>query len=82
MPFDNPLGWYAFASLLVLIILYLIRPKPRQKTVSSLMFFIKDKGFLRHSMLLRRLLHNLLLLLQLLAVLLLCFSITAPYMMA
>jgi hypothetical protein len=81
MQFDNPLGWYAFGSIIILILLYLIRPKPRQKTISSLMFFIKDKGFLRHSMLLRRLLHNLLLLLQFAAVLLLCFSILAPFAM-
>jgi hypothetical protein len=81
MQFDNPIGWYAFASLIILLLLYLIRPRPRDKQVSSLMFFIKDKGFLRHSMLLRKILNNLLLLLQLAAILLLCFSIMEPFTM-
>ena len=41
---DNPLGLYALIGLLILILIYLIRPKPIQKTIPSLIFLTKDKG--------------------------------------
>ncbi len=77
--FANQMGWYAFISLLVLILLYLIRPKPKDTTIPSLMFFIKTSGATKQNSFLRNLINNLLFLLQLLALSALAFALTYPY---
>ncbi len=77
--FGNSLGWFAFIALIPLIILYLIRPKPVSLKVPSLMFFIKRTNIDKASSFFRRFHSDLLFLLQLLAVVLLAFTITAPY---
>ena len=43
MPFDNPLALAALASVIPLIILYLLRPKPLQVQIPSLMFLMDIK---------------------------------------
>lgn len=77
--FANQLGWYAFISLLVLILLYLIRPKPKDTTIPSLMFFIKSSGMTKQNSFLRNLMNNLLFLLQFLALSLIAFALTYPF---
>lgn len=75
----NPAGIYALLILIPFIILYLIRPRPKDKVMPSLMFFIKEKGLKRKQNFLRRLLRNLLFLLQLLALAALAFSVASPF---
>jgi N-terminal double-transmembrane domain len=43
MPFDNPLALGALASVVPLILLYLLRPKPLQVQIPSLMFLMDIK---------------------------------------
>jgi len=78
LPFSD-LAKYAFISILILIILHLMRPKPHDKTVPSIMFFIKEGGRSKRTALLQRLFANLLFFLQLLALLLLSFALLEPF---
>lgn len=80
MYFANPAGFWALLGILALIIIYLIRPKPRDMIIPSLMFFITDKGIARKKSFLERLLRNLVFLLQLIAITCLAFAITQPSM--
>lgn len=74
----NNLGVYAFAFLVPFIILYLIKPKIVTKTIPSLMFFMKEeKKSTQHSFL-RKLMNNLIFILQFLAILLLAASVLDP----
>ncbi len=77
--FGNQIGWYGFASLLILALLYLMRPKPIEKSIPSLMFFMREKGFSKRIAFFRRLFSNLLFLIQLLALAALAFALTQPY---
>ncbi|MBI3034645.1 VWA domain-containing protein [Candidatus Woesearchaeota archaeon] len=77
--FANQLGWYAFISLLVLAILYLMRPKPLERMIPSLMFFLQEKGFSKKTSFFRNFLASLLFLIQLIALALLAFSLTSPF---
>ncbi len=79
MPFDNPLGWYALLSIIPLILLYLIRPKLKERNIPSLMFFIKDKGQKRHTNFFQKFINNLLLLLHMLLLILLSLAILEPF---
>ncbi len=75
----NNLGWYAFSSLIALIIIYLMRPKPVERNIPSLMFFMQEKGFNKRVAFFRRLFSSLLFLLQFLALSILAFAVTMPY---
>ncbi|MBI2133179.1 VWA domain-containing protein [Candidatus Woesearchaeota archaeon] len=75
----NNLGWYAFTSLALLILLYLMRPKPQEKNIPSLMFFIQQKGLSRKSTFFLFFLGSLLFLLQFAALGVLSFSTTQPF---
>ncbi len=77
--FANQLGWYAFISLIILILLYLIRPKPRETNIPSLMFFIKTSGVTKQNSFLRTFINNILFILQFLALSSLAFALTYPY---
>lgn len=72
---------YAFYSILFLIFLYLMRPKPNDKTVPSIMFFMKEGGKSKQNAFLQRFFNNLLFFLQLLAIILLCFALLEPFTM-
>jgi hypothetical protein len=74
----NTIGLYGFLALIPLILLYLIRPKPIEQTIPSLMFFIKDRKNKKQSAFLRNLLRNLLLFIQILLLAALAFSMTEP----
>src|SRR3989304_6341689 len=78
MEFLNTLGFYAFLALIPFILIYLIRPKPRDEKIPSLMFFMKETGADRKKSFLKRLIQNILFLLQLLAICALAFSLTQP----
>ncbi|WP_225419938.1 BatA domain-containing protein [Methanohalophilus profundi] len=41
MPFDNTMALAALASVIPLIIIYLLRPKPVQLSIPSLMFLMQ-----------------------------------------
>ena len=80
--FESTIGLWALLSLVPFIIIYLRRPKPQDKTIPSLMFLIRNKKTSQKYSFLRKLLHNLLFFLQLLALLLLSVSVAAPYIKA
>ncbi|MCX8147291.1 MAG: BatA and WFA domain-containing protein [Candidatus Woesearchaeota archaeon] len=78
MDFGNPLGFWAFISLVILVIIYLIRPKPKDVTIPSLMFVMKEIGRNIKSSFFEKLLRNILFFLQLLALAMLAFALTHP----
>ncbi len=75
MPFDRLMGALAFLALVPFVIVYLRRPKPSERTIPSLMFFIKDRGTTRFHSFFRQLLQSILFLLQLAILSLLAFSV-------
>ena len=79
MQLANTLGLYAFLSLIPLVILYLIKPKPVEKIIPSLMFLIKNQKNAIKNSFFQKLLRNLVFLLQLLALSVMAFSIVSPY---
>ncbi|MBU0536030.1 MAG: BatA and WFA domain-containing protein [Nanoarchaeota archaeon] len=78
MEFGFSLGAWAFTSLVVLLIIYLIRPRPKDMTIPSLMFIIKESGKSIKSSFLEKLLKNLIFLLQIIALSALAFAIMQP----
>jgi len=74
----NQLGLWAFAALIPFILLYLFRPKPFEKPIPSLMFFLRDRKISTQRAFLKALLRNLLFLIQLLAILVLAFAVSQP----
>jgi hypothetical protein len=79
MAFGNPLGLFALLALLPFIFLYLRRPKPKERTIPSLMFFMRSKGSTKFANFFREIIRNLLFLLQLLILLSLIFAATSPF---
>lgn len=79
MPFKNPTGLYALLALIPFIILYMRRPKPKEKTIPSLMFFLKEKGVTKFSNLFKQIFRNLLFLIQLGIILSAAFAAAYPY---
>ncbi len=72
-------GLFALLSLVPLILLYLIRPKPKQMSIPSLMFFMKSTGATKLTSFLRQFLRDWLFILQLLVIFLLAATIAQPY---
>jgi len=77
--FNNIFGLLALSALIPFIIIYLIRPKPKDKIVPSLMFLIKKDKKIKENSFLKKLLDNLLFLLQLLILTLLALSVASPF---
>jgi len=78
--FLNPQGLYAILAVVPLIIFYLIKPKPKDKIIPSLMFILtKDNKFMENSFL-RRLMNDFLFFLQLLILLILGTAVAMPFM--
>lgn len=75
----NNLGLYFFLALIPLIILYLIRPKPKQKTIPSLMFLIKQFQKTTRYSFLRTFLREFLFLVHILLLILLAIAATHPF---
>ena len=78
MEFLNVLGFWALLSLIPFVLLYLRKPKPKDRTIPSLMFLVKDLNQSKQDSFLQRFLVNILFFLQLLAFLLLAFALAAP----
>lgn len=79
MGFGNMLGLYGLLFLVPFILIYLFRPKPVDKIIPSLMFFIIENKQKKKFSFLRRLLTDIVFLLQLLAILGLAFSLAEPF---
>lgn len=79
MGFENIYGLYALLALIPFIILYLRRPQPLERVIPSLMFLMKEEKSTRQYSFLRKLLQNLLFILQLAALTGLGFAIAIPY---
>lgn len=77
--FLEPIWLYALLLLIPFILLYLIKPKPKHKVLPSLMFLFKDLGRDRRTNFFRKLIQDLLFLLQLLVLLFLLFSVAKPF---
>lgn len=76
----NSVGMWALLSLVPLILLYLIRPKPKVMSIPSLMFFLKASGATKLTSFLRQFLRDWLFLMQFLIIFLLASTLAQPYM--
>ena len=72
-------GLWALLALVPFILIYLFRPRPVDKIIPSLMFFMREDKQKKKFSFFRRLLTNLLFLIQLLAILALAFAMAEPY---
>ena len=77
-PYSPALKW-AFIGIIILVVLHMLRPKPFDKTVPSIMFFMREGGKSRRAAFLQRFINNLLFLLQLLVIFLMGFAMLEPY---
>ncbi|MBB6646128.1 DUF7408 domain-containing protein [Halobellus ruber] len=80
--FLSPLGLAALVAALPVIVLYLIRPDPRRLRLPTTRFLIDAEGTSSSRPLFERLKRNVILLLQLLAILLFAVALAAPYVPA
>ncbi len=78
MEFGNIWGFYGFAAVAFLILLYLIRPRPKDIILPSLMFLVEDKGRVKKKTFFKRFINSVMFLIQLLALCLLAFALTNP----
>ncbi|TGC09188.1 vWA domain-containing protein [Methanolobus halotolerans] len=80
MPFETPLALVALASVILLVILYLLRPKPLRVMVPSLMFLMKiQEEKKRFYTSITKLIKDPLFLIQLLVLILLALAAAAPF---
>lgn len=75
----NPLGLWALLALVPLILLYLIRPRPKQLPIPSLMFFMKSSGARKLTSFLKQFTKDWLMLIQLLLLLALALTFADPF---
>ncbi len=73
------LGLWALLSLIPLILLYLIRPKPKKLNIPSLMFFMREKGETKKNAFFRRIVKDYMFLVQLIALFGMAFTFALPY---
>ncbi len=81
LQFANKAGLYALLSLIPLIIIYLLRPRPLKIKIPSLMFLMEIEKKKRLKVF-RKFLKDPLFFLQLLVLLLLSFALASPFIMA
>lgn len=77
--FLAPTGLAALAALVPLIVLYLVRPDPREVSLPTLQFLATDRDEGGSSPVLRRLTRDLLFVLQVLVVVALALALASPY---
>ncbi len=83
MQFENSLMLIALVSLIPVIILYLIKPKPKDIKIPSLMFIMyTEKKEKKYHSVLRKLVSDPLLIIQLFALAALSIAVAGPYIMA
>ncbi|MCC7577015.1 MAG: BatA domain-containing protein, partial [Methanomethylovorans sp.] len=79
MAFETPLALLALASIIPLIILYLLRPKPLMVRIPSVMFLMQVEEKKRFFTSITKLIKDPLFLIQLLVLILLALAAAAPY---
>lgn len=79
--FENLFGLIGLSSLVYLILIYLIKPKPRTLYIPSLMFIMQFRGQSKMRSFFRTLIQNMLFLLQFLGLLAFGLLIAQPYIM-
>jgi len=80
MAFANPLALLGFLSLIPIVILYLIKPKPRDIKIPSLMFILDaERKEHRYEAMLKKIIRDPLMLMQLLFLILLTLAMAAPF---
>lgn len=80
MAFENPFALLALLSIIPLIILYLLKPKPLEIKIPSIMFLMQsEEDKKRFFTSIRKLIKDPLFLIQLLVLILLAFAAAAPY---
>jgi hypothetical protein len=79
MGFGTMMGLFGFLALVPFILIYLFKPKPIEKKIPSLMFFMREGKQKKKFSFLRKLLTNLLFLIQLLIILGLAFALVEPF---
>jgi hypothetical protein len=77
--FLNPLGLLGLLALLPLAVFYLVKPKPEEQVMPSMRFFHQEEGASQLRSALRTLLRNLVLLLQVLAVIGFAAALAKPF---
>ncbi|MHC1574859.1 MAG: DUF7408 domain-containing protein [Candidatus Methanogasteraceae archaeon] len=83
MAFANPLALLALLSLIPIVILYLIKPKPQEINIPSLMFIMDaERRENRYQTMLNKIVRDPLMLMQLLFLILLSLAMAAPYFLA
>ena len=75
----NPNGLWALLALVPLIILYLIRPRPKQLNIPSLMFFLHSSGARKLTSFLKQITHDWLFLIQFLLLLAMALTFAEPF---
>lgn len=76
---DNKAGAWLFAGLIFFILMYLIKPKPSEKVVPSLMFLIRESHTQKSNSFFQKFLRDILILIHLLILLLLSVAAMHPY---
>ncbi len=79
--FANEAGLYALLSIIPLIIIYLLRPRPKKLKIPSLMFLLELEKKRRLNIF-RKFLKDPLFLIQLLVLILVSLAVAAPFIMA
>ncbi len=79
MPFENTAALAALASIIPLIILYLLRPKPLELKIPSLMFLMRAQKKKKRFASLKKLIKDPIFLIQLLVLILLSTAAAAPF---
>ncbi len=80
MPFSRPSWLWALLSIVPLVLVYLLRPRPRRLAIPSLMF-LQQLQIKRRRYLLGRFVRDPLLLLQLFVLLAIVFAMAGPYIL-
>src|SRR3989338_4265141 len=74
-----PLGLFAFLFLIPFLLLYLIRPRPKNLRIPSLMFYLQDMRHQKEFTFFRKLLSDPLFWIQLFVFCLLALGVAGPY---
>ncbi|MBT3406797.1 VWA domain-containing protein [Candidatus Woesearchaeota archaeon] len=78
--FGHEVGLLAFLALVPLIVLYLIKPRPKLIKIPSLMFFLGQSGSSSRHSFLRKFVRDYLFVIQLLCLILLALAVAAPFL--
>lgn len=76
---DNLAGAWLFAGLIFFILMYLIKPKPNERVIPSLMFLYREMHTQKSNSFLQRFLRDILILLHLIILLLMAVAAMHPY---